>query len=87
MSKIAKKTWPELFQKILVGEKTFDARIADFACSLGDILIFKEWDPKTKQYTGRIIEKKITYIFKTKEASFWQKDELERYGLQIMAFK
>jgi len=30
MSKIEKKTWPEMFQFVLDGKKKFDARIADF---------------------------------------------------------
>ena len=56
--KIPKKTWPELFEKILSGEKNFDLRLADFECQPGDILVMQEYDPKTKQYTGREIEKK-----------------------------
>jgi ribosomal protein S17 len=68
MIRIEKKAWPELFQKILNGEKTFDVRLADFNCKKGDILILREWDPKTKKYTGRKIEKKVAFILKTKTA-------------------
>ncbi len=85
--KIEKKVWPEYFQKIIDGEKTFEIRLADFECKPGDILILKEWDPKTKEYTGRKIEKKIIYVSKTKNIKFWPKEEIEKYGLQILGFK
>lgn len=85
--KIRKKTWPDLYEKVLNGEKTFDARIADFDCKPGDILILEEWDPQTEEYTGRKIEKKITFVMNTKDITFWKKQDLEKYGLQIIAFQ
>jgi len=85
--RIEKKTWPELFQKILDGTKTFDMRIADFECKEGDILVLKEWDPKTKAYTGRILEKQITFVLKTKNQNLWKKEDIEKYGFQVIAFK
>lgn len=86
-NKIEKKTWPETFQKVLSGEKTFDARIADFKIKKGDILILREWDPETRKYTGRKVEKKVGYVLKTKKAKFWNKKELNKYGLQIISFR
>ncbi len=85
--KIEKKVWPEFFQKIIDGNKTFELRLADFKCSVGDTLILREWDPKTKNYTGRTLEKNVTYVFKTKDIEFWPKDEIEKHGFQIIAFK
>ncbi len=82
-----KKTWPELFQKILDKDKTFDLRLADFECNPQDILVLREWDPETKEYTGRILEKKVTYVLKTKDLKFWGKEEVEKYGFQIISFK
>jgi ASC-1-like (ASCH) protein len=63
--KIKKKVWPEYFKKIKSGDKSFEIRLADWKCKAGDTLILKEWDPKTKKYTGREIEKKVTYVLKT----------------------
>ena len=40
--KIEKKIWPEFFQKILEGDKTFELRLADFECHPEDILVLKE---------------------------------------------
>jgi len=76
-----------MFQKMLEGVKTFDARLADFKCKPGDKILFEEWNPKTKKYTGRVLEKKITYVLKTKDVKFWSKKDIQKYGLQIVAFK
>ncbi|MBI2530571.1 MAG: DUF3850 domain-containing protein [Candidatus Diapherotrites archaeon] len=84
--KIEKKVWPEFFGAILAGKKTFELRLADFECKPNDILLLKEWDPKTKQYTGRKIEKKVAYSLKTKDIRFWPKKDIEKYGLQIISF-
>ena len=85
--KIEKKTWPELFQKILDGEKTFDARLADWECKPGDILVLKEYDPETKEYTGRELEREVTFVLKTKDIKYWPEEDVEEYGFQIFSFK
>ncbi|MDP3640047.1 MAG: DUF3850 domain-containing protein [Nanoarchaeota archaeon] len=85
--KIEKKVWPEYFQKIVDGVKTYELRLADFACYPDDLLVLKEWDPQTKEYTGRFLEKKVTYVGKTKSQTFWPKEDVEKYGFQIIAFK
>ena len=78
MNKIKKKVWPEYFQKILDGKKTYELRLADWECNEGDVLVLQEWDPATKEYTGRVIEKEVTYVGKTKEMKFWSKEDVER---------
>ncbi|MBI4095805.1 MAG: DUF3850 domain-containing protein [DPANN group archaeon] len=85
--KIEKKVWSEYFDKILSGEKTFELRLADFECNPGDVLILKEWDKKQKQFTGRQIEKNITFVFKTKGQKFWPEEDVGKHGYQIIAFK
>ncbi len=62
MKIIKKKTWPEYFELVLAGKKRFDLRVADFDIEEGDILVLEEWNPQTKEYTGRKIEKKVDYI-------------------------
>lgn len=84
---IEKKVWPEYFQKIVDGVKKYELRLADFEAKEGDTLILKEWDPKTKEYTGREITKKVTYIIKTNDITFWPKEEVEKYGYQIISFE
>ncbi|HBP01095.1 MAG: hypothetical protein UY41_C0001G0003 [Candidatus Moranbacteria bacterium GW2011_GWE1_49_15] len=85
--RIEKKTWPEYFQLILDGKKTYDMRLADFKCKEGDVLVLREWDPETKEYSGRVLEKEITYVGKTKKFDFWKKEDVEKYGLQVISFK
>ncbi len=79
-----KKTWPNYFEDLAQGRKRFDIRLADFIVSEGDIIIFEEWDPKINTFTGRRLEKKISYIVKTKDLSYWSSDEVEKYGYQIL---
>ncbi len=84
--RIEKKIWKEYFQRILDGKKTFELRLADFACHEGDTLVLKEWDEVTKAYTGREVEKRVTYVLKTKDVSFWTKEDIDKYGLQMISF-
>ena len=61
---IPKKVWPEYFEAVLSGQKKYELRLNDFEIKVGDILILAEWDPLTKSYTGRKINKKVTYVGK-----------------------
>lgn len=83
---IEKKIWPESFQSIYDGKKTFDVRLSDFVCEPGDILLLREWDPKKKDYTGRQIKKRVSYISKTNKLNYWTKEDIDKYGLQIIGF-
>ncbi len=83
---LEKKVQPEYFQKILNGDKKYELRLADFDINEGDILILREWDPEIKDYTGRTIEKKVTMVLKTNELNFWAKEDIEKYGYQIISF-
>ena len=84
MKIVKKKTWPEYFELVLAGKKRFDLRVADFDIEEGDILALEEWNPQTKEYTGRKIEKKVDYILKLRLDDFGQKEEIERSGLLII---
>lgn len=86
MKKIEKKTWPKYFQAILDGTKTFDLRLADFDCSVGDMLVLREWDPQTKEYTGRQVERIVKYVAKSKNFNYGSKEDIDNYGFQVMSF-
>jgi hypothetical protein len=81
---IKKKTWPKIFEDVLSGRKRFDLRLADFDISEGDTLILEEWNPETKEYTGRKLEKKAGYILKFDLDKFGQKKEVEEKGLFVI---
>ncbi|MFH1583234.1 MAG: DUF3850 domain-containing protein [Candidatus Falkowbacteria bacterium] len=85
--KIEKKNWPEYFEKILSGEKKFELRLADWECRAGDVLVLREWNPATKRYTGRQIEKEVSCIVKSKNLKMFSADEIEKYGWQVIGFK
>ena len=85
---IKKKTWPKYFQAILDGKKNYELRLADWECNEGDTLLLKEWDPETKNYTGREVSKKIKYVARFKiNDLFWPKEDIERYGLQVISLE
>jgi len=87
MRRIEKKTYPYLFEKTLSGEKQFDLRIAEFECEVGDILVLREWDPEKEEYTGRELEKEITFIVKTKDLKFWSQEDINELGFLVMSLK
>lgn len=71
------KIFPQYFEEVLNGNKTFELRKDDRGFEVGDILILKEFrqglidhtqsEPiviQEKGYTGRTIKKEISYIFK-----------------------
>ena len=63
-------------------------RLNDFEINEGDILVLEEWDPQTKEYTGRKIEKKVTGVNKFKiDQLFWPKEEIEDKGLQVISLE
>jgi ribosomal protein S17 len=86
MAVYKKKAWPELFEKVINGKKKFDLRLdePDFKVNEGDVLILEEWNPKTKEYTGKKIQKKIDFILRTKELKFWN-DEQKEKGFVVMS--
>lgn len=60
----------------------------DFEVNEGDTLLLEEWDPKTKEYTGRKVEKKVTFVFKFKiDQLFWPKKEIEEKGIQVISLE
>jgi len=66
------KTWPEYFEAVSKGIKTFELRKHDRNFQVGDFLLLKEWQPtgfsdvspneKTDYYTGADISVQVTYI-------------------------
>jgi len=84
MATIHKKIWPENFDLVASGKKRFELRLADFDVTEGDVLVLEEWDPKTKAYTGRRMEKKVDYILKFPLDKFGQKEEILEKGLYVI---
>ncbi len=90
MAIFKKKAWPELFKEVLAGKKKFDLRLNDFEIQEGDTLVLEEWNPLTKQYTGRKIEKKVGYILKLppeKLFAMWNENEIKEKGIQVISLE
>ena len=71
------KIFPQYFNEVVNGNKTFELRKDDRGFEVGDTLVLKEFKQglydctgpekvtiQESGYTGKCIEKKITYIFK-----------------------
>ncbi len=87
MAVIPKKIWPEYFDLIVSEKKKFEVRLADFNIKKGDVLFLREWNPKTKKYTGRSIKKKATFVFQFFLSAFGQEKEIKEKGLQIISLE
>jgi hypothetical protein len=87
MNRIELKINREFFEQILLGDKNFEIRLGDMEFNKGDTLILLEKDPVTKELTGRSMKKIITMVRNTKDINHWPKEDVEKYGLQIIGFK
>lgn len=56
------KLWPGFFDRVLDGTKTFEVRRMDRSYQVGDDLVLREWNRHTRDYTGRRLRVRITYI-------------------------
>jgi ASC-1-like (ASCH) protein len=56
------KIWPEYFEAVLSGKKTFEIRKNDRGFRVNDLLLLQEYSPKTEEYTGRELLVQVTYI-------------------------
>ena len=84
---IRKKIWPEYFEAVASGKKKYELRLNDFEVNEGDVLILEEWSPETKEYTGRKIKKRITYVRKFKiDQLFWPEEQIKEKRIQIISF-
>lgn len=84
MKVITKKSYPDLFEKVLAGEKTFDMRVADFDIQPSDILeqIEVNYDGTP---TGRKVRHVVGEVLRTKEIDFWKQEDIDQYGYQVMS--
>lgn len=58
------KTWPGPFTATWRGAKTFEWRRDDRGFRIGDDLRLREWQPRTKTYTGRLLLVRVLYILR-----------------------
>jgi hypothetical protein len=56
------KTWPQYFEALTTGLKSFEVRNNDRGFTVGDWLILEEYDPISKTYSGRQVTRTVDYI-------------------------
>ena len=56
------KTWPSCFAAANAGNKPFDVRENDRNFQVGDLLVLREFDPETEQYTGQTVTRWVSYV-------------------------
>jgi hypothetical protein len=56
------KVWPEYFEALAAGKKTFEIRKDDRGYQRGDILILREYLPGPDEYTGFAVKREVSYI-------------------------
>lgn len=61
------KSWPEFFDALTNGHKTFELRRNDRDFVVGDVLVLREWKPHAPrniegEYTGREARRLVTYV-------------------------
>ena len=59
------KTWPESFQALFTGLKSFEFRKNDRDFKVGDQLTLLEWDNDLKDYTGRWVRGWVVFMLKS----------------------
>lgn len=55
------KTWPEYFDEVIAGRKTFEVRVNDRDYRVGDTLLLREYAPEISRYSGRVTRQIVTY--------------------------
>jgi len=58
------KTWPEYFEAVRRGVKTFEVRKDDRSFSVDDYLVLEEYDPRTEDYSGRVLTRRVSYMLR-----------------------
>lgn len=56
------KIWPQYYEAIHDGRKTFEVRRDDRHFMEGDILELREYDHHVGRYTKRVCHAKVTYV-------------------------
>ena len=56
------KIYPQYFEDIERGLKTFEVRFNDRNYRVGDLLLLREFDPAGEEYSGCILICKVIYI-------------------------
>mgnify|MGYP001588456897 CR=1 FL=1 len=83
---IEKKIWTDMFENDQ--ELDNDFRLADFELQPGDVIVYKEWDPQAKAYTGREYRRVVKDVTKHgNPGRYWSQEELNAHGVYVINFE
>jgi ASC-1-like (ASCH) protein len=85
MAEIIKKCDKKYFDLIEQGKKDFEVRLADFEINEGDEFVLNEVVDGIP--TGKSLRRKVKYVAKTKGMTYWPKEEIDKYGYQIIGLE
>lgn len=78
------KTWPEPFAALVAGVKRYEVRPChDRVFAVGDLLVLREYDPRTKNYSGRSVSARVIHM--TKPGDWGLPDDVCVLGLGVTA--
>lgn len=78
------KCWPEFFVDLIVGDKSFELRKDDRNFQVGDTLLLREWNPETREYSGRKLTRRVIYKLAHREGGGCAADFGLRPGYAIL---
>ncbi len=82
---IVKKIWLDKFD--IDKKLNIDFRLADFELEKGDMIIFKEWNPETREFTGREYKKTVKNVVKSESPTrYWKQQEMEKHGMYLIQY-
>lgn len=79
------KIWPEFFDAVEGGGKTFELRKNDRGFKVDDCLHLREWNPKTGQYSGRETRRIVVYMLEHRDGAGCAADFGLKDGYAILA--
>jgi hypothetical protein len=86
MKTIIKKIWPDKFD--LDKGLNLDFRLGDFDLEAGDRIIFREWNPDTKEFTGREYTKIVKQAIKSESpARYWTPEQMKEHGMWLLEYE
>lgn len=87
MRTIEKKIWPEFFREVKSGQHRAGLRLADVRLRRGDVLLLREWDPKTRKYTGRVVRRKVRWLTRLNIFKFYPRSAIRKRGVYLIEYQ
>lgn len=78
------KTWPAPFRDVAGGIKQYEVRKNDRDYQVDDLLMLREYDPKTHAFSGRYVRARVCHKLMAADGDFGLKDGYCVLGLDCI---